>query len=281
MEFPGRLAVVTGASSGIGAEAAVLLGRRRMRVALLARGADGLTATAERVAAAGGTAAVHLVDLGDESGTAAKCEAILRDLGAPDFVLHCAGAGRWLFLDETPAGEGRAMMDAPYFAALHVSRALLPAMLARGSGRLVFVNSPAALMPWPGATGYIAARWALRGLFEALQQDLAGTGVGATHVVVGKVSSAYFAHNPGVEERIPKIDRLIPTLTPEEAAAVVVRAAERGAGEVVAPFMLGFFSIWGRHLPGATALLLRATGARHPATRRARGSARSGSGLAK
>jgi short-subunit dehydrogenase len=281
MEIPGRLAVVTGASSGIGAEAAVLLARRRIRVALLARGAEGLAATAERVMAAGGTASIHPADLADESASTATCEGVLREHGSPDFVLHCAGAGRWLFLDETPDGEGRAMMDAPYFAALHVSRALLPAMLARGGGRLVFVNSPAALMPWPGATGYVAARWALCGLFEALRQDLAGTGVGVTHAVVGKVSSPYFAHNPGAEERIPKIDRLIPTLTPEEAAAVIVRAAERGAGEVVAPFMLKFFAVWGRHLPGTTALLVRATGVRHPATRRARGSAGSGSGLAK
>ncbi len=250
------LAGVTGASSGIGAEAAVLL----------ARGSEGLAATAARVVAAGGAATTYPVDLGDEAATAAACAAVVRE-GAPGLILHCAGAGRWLFLDETSPGEGRAMMDAPYFAALHVTRAFLPAMLAAGSGRIVFVNSPAAVMPWPGATGYVAARWALRGLFEALHQDLAGTGVGATHVVVGKVASPYFAHNPGAEERIPRIDRLIPTLTPEAAASVVVRAAERGALEVVAPFMLKFFAIWGRHLPRTTGRLVRATGARRPPVR--------------
>ena len=154
MDLAGRLAVVTGASSGIGAEAAVLLARRGMRVALLARGAERLAATAERVAAAGGGAAtVHPADLGDERVAAAACEAIARAHGVPDLVVNCAGAGRWLFLDETPPGEGLTMMEAPYFAALHVSRAFLPGMLARRSGRLVFVNSPAALMPWPGATG--------------------------------------------------------------------------------------------------------------------------------
>jgi len=60
-----------------------------------------------------------------------------------------------------------------------------------------------------GAAGYASARWALRGFTEALRQDLAGSGVGVTHFVVGKVSSAYFAHNPGTEARIPTIARLI------------------------------------------------------------------------
>ena len=264
MELQGRLAVVTGASSGIGAETAVRLARSGARVALLARGAAGLATTAERVTAAGGTASVHPADLGDESAAAAACDTIARAYGVPDLVVNCAGAGRWLFLDETPPGEGRVMMDAPYFAALHVSRAFLPAMLARGSGRLVFVNSPAALMPWPGATGYVAARWALRGLFEALRQDLAGTGVGATHVVVGKVASPYFTNNLGAEDRIPAIARLIPTLSPEQAAAIVLSAVERDAGEVVAPAMLRLFAVWGRHVPWATAFLLRTTGVRHP-----------------
>ncbi|HEX9438538.1 MAG TPA: SDR family NAD(P)-dependent oxidoreductase, partial [Roseiflexaceae bacterium] len=51
----------------------------------------------------------------------------------------------------------------PYFAAFYITRALLPAMLRRGSGHLVYVNSPASLVAWPGAAAYTAARWALRG----------------------------------------------------------------------------------------------------------------------
>jgi short-subunit dehydrogenase len=157
------------------------------------------------------------------------------------------------------------MMAAPYFAAFFATRAFLPGMLSRGSGRILNVNSPASKLPWPGAAGYAAARWALRGFAGALRQDLAGTGVGVTHFVAGKVSSAYFAHNPGAEARIPAISRLIPTLTPEEAAAALVGAVLRDAKEVVVPFMLRVFWICGSLTPGLTAWLLRKTGARHPA----------------
>jgi len=75
-------------------------------------------------------------------------------------------------VEETSADEAVAMMAMPYFAAFYLTRALLPAMLDRGTGQIIYVNSPAALVAWPGATGYTAARWALRGLAEALRADL-------------------------------------------------------------------------------------------------------------
>jgi short-subunit dehydrogenase len=152
------------------------------------------------------------------------------------------------------------MMAAPYFAAFFTTRAFLPGMLARRSGRLAFVTSPAAYAPWPGATGYAAARWAIRGLAEALRADLHGTGLGVTLFTAGKVSSPYFAHNSGTEERMPGIARLYRTLTPEEAAAALVRAIERRSGEVVVPGLLRWTMRFQRVWPGAVAWMLTRTG---------------------
>ncbi len=84
------------------------------------------------------------------------------------------------------------------------------------------------------------------------------------HFVPGKTSSGYFAHNPGSEERIPLVSKLIPTLTPGEAAAALVGGIERDAREVVVPFMLRLFRFFERPFPGLTRRLLRATGVRHP-----------------
>lgn len=70
-------------------------------------------------------------------------------------------------------------------------------MLKRGSGRCVFVNSVASRLVWPGAAAYTAARWAVRGLFEAVRAETAGTGVRAVMVTLAKVSSEYWANNPG------------------------------------------------------------------------------------
>ena len=70
------------------------------------------------------------------------------------------------------------------------TRLFFRSLLARGRGAFVHVGSPASLMPWPGATAYSASRWALRGLHEALCQDLAGTGVRSCHVLLGEVRTA-------------------------------------------------------------------------------------------
>jgi uncharacterized protein len=160
------------------------------------------------------------------------------------------------------------MMQAPYLAAFNTTRAFLPAMLARRRGVLLHVNSPAALQPWPGATGYAAARWALRGLHEALDMDLHGTGVRSCHVVFSEVSSAYFDANPGTRDRLPGIGRLIPTSTPEQCARVLLRTIDRPRRQVISPLALRL-SWWSQNLaPWATRALVRTTGYRRtPDTR--------------
>ncbi|HSB37068.1 MAG TPA: SDR family oxidoreductase, partial [Thermoanaerobaculia bacterium] len=168
MDLRGRLAVVTGASSGIGAATARLLAREGARVVLVARTGGALEKISGEIRAAGGEATAVAADLGDAVAATGACERILREAGVPDLLVNNAGAGRWLFTEETPPGEAVAMMAAPYFAAFFATQTFLPGMLARGSGRIVNVNSPAAKLTWPGAAGYASARWALRGFTEAL-----------------------------------------------------------------------------------------------------------------
>ncbi len=265
MRIKGSTALITGASSGIGAALARELGRRGARVVLLARTATALEEVAAEVRAAGGQADVFPVDLADPAAVERIAPAVLAQAGPPDLLINNAGVGRWLFLEETSAEEAAAMMAVPYFAALAVTRAFLPAMLARRRrGALVFVNSPAALMPWPGATAYTGARWALRGLAEALRADLHGTRLLVTTVVPGKVSSSYFDNNPGVEQRIPGLARLLPTVTPERAALEILRGVERRRHLVIFPFLLrALYHIHGV-APGPVRWLAAATGARRP-----------------
>ena len=101
-----------------------------------------------------------------------------------------------------------------------------------------------------------------RGLHEALRADLHGTGVRSCHLVLGKVSSEYFQHNPGAEERIPAISRTIPTLTPEECARIIARLMRRPRAQAVYPFMLRMYYWMSLVFPGAVRTLLRVTGYR-------------------
>ncbi len=265
MHVHDRVVVVTGASSGIGAATALALARRRVRaVALVARGAEALERVAADVRALGVDALPCPADLTDAGAVERARRTIEESLGAPDVLVNNAGAGRWLYVEETPPEEAVQMMAAPYFAAFYATRAFLPGMLARGSGHVVNVTSPAGYAAWPGATGYVAARWAMRGFTEALRADLRGAGVGVTLFTPGRVASAYFEHNPGAEARIPGIARLFRTLTPEEAAEALVRGIERGTPEVLTPPLLKL-TVWFQRLwPGAVSALLARTGATRP-----------------
>jgi len=241
MKISGSLALITGASSGIGAATARALAARGARVLLLARRQAELERVAAEVRAAGGQADCWAVDLAD----AAAVDHVFDQLDAaglaPCIVVNSAGAGRWLFTEETEPAEAVQQMAVPYFAAFFVTRRCLPSMLRRRAGRIVNINSPAAFGAWPGAAGYTAARYALYGFTAALRVDLHGTGVGVTSVVAGLVSSDYFERNPGVTARLPKIARLTRWVTPEEVAQAVVTGIEHERREVVLPGMLRFF----------------------------------------
>lgn len=256
MRLAGKRVMVTGASQGIGAAAASRYAERGAHVLLVARSAEGLKRQVERINEFGGSAEAITADLAnvDEINT----------LGAsvepPDVLVNNAGVGRWLFLDDTSPAELQSMTAVPYLAALLLTRAFLGGMRARGAGWIVNVNSPVSRLPIPGATGYASARWALRGLTASLRLDLRGTGIGVSEVVPGKVTSEYFVNNPGAEERIPAIARLIPTVTPERVADAMVAAVERERAEIFLPWQLKAFELSGRVFPGLTSYLTWRTG---------------------
>jgi short-subunit dehydrogenase len=264
MRIHSSLVLITGASSGIGAATALEVARRGGRVVLLARSRGGLEAVADKVRAAGSTAHVYPVDLADPEAVEATARRIEEEVGVPDVLVNNAGAGRWLYPEETEPRQVMAMMAVPYFAAFWLTRAFLPAMRRRGSGHIVNVTSAAAYVGMRGATGYSAARWAVRGFTAALRSDLAGSGIGVTLIAPGKVATPYFEHNPGSEERIPAITRLYPTLTVEQVARSVVRAVERRRREVVEPFLLRLTLVLHRIVPWPVDWLLVRTGWRRP-----------------
>ena len=140
------VAVVTGASSGIGAAFARLVASRGAHVVLLARSAAPLAALAAEIKAAGGSASWHAVDCADGAAVDAMAVQVLAEHGAPTLVVCSAGAGQWKALWEMSVTEVQRTVDAPFMAAALVSRAFLPAMLAAGAPRqssLVYVQSPA------------------------------------------------------------------------------------------------------------------------------------------
>ncbi|RMG96633.1 MAG: SDR family NAD(P)-dependent oxidoreductase, partial [Chloroflexi bacterium] len=148
MEIQGKTAVITGASSGIGAATAKALAQKGAHVLLLARTQDKLAEVAESIIAANGQASIYPVDLSQSEAIRETAVQIQTQHGTPHILINNAGMGRWLAIDETDPAEARQMMAVPYFAAFEITRAFINGMLAQNEGHIVNITSPAAYAPW-------------------------------------------------------------------------------------------------------------------------------------
>jgi short-subunit dehydrogenase len=254
------LVLVTGASSGIGEATARRYGASGARVLLLARNADRLDDVAHAIRKDGGAASPYPVDLADSGAIEEVSARIASEAGTPDILINNAGAGRWLPLIETTAEEVLAMIEVPYLAAFNLTRAFLPKMLARRSGAIACITSPASYVAWPNAAAYTAARAALRGFTEALRADVKGSGLTVTLVVLGVVDSPYWEHNPGSREHVPVANpTLASTLSTAEAAETIFAGIASRKQTVVKPALLRALFLLNAVAPRLVACELRRT----------------------
>jgi uncharacterized protein len=264
MNLAGKTVLITGASQGLGAATARAMAARGAEVLLLARSEDKLREVATTIEGSGGRAHVYPVDLADLDAVVATADAIKTHKLLPEVIVNNAGIGRWLFIEQTSLEEMQAIMAVPYFAAFAVTKAFLAEMAERGSGNVCNIYSPGAWFPFPSSVAYTAARWALRGFSAALRVDMRGTGVTVTDIVLAKIASNYWENNPGSEERLPWVSRLIPTLSVDQAAAIVTRAVERERREATGPLMYSLFHQIGRPFPRFVHWCVCFSGAKRP-----------------
>lgn len=252
MKIDGTRALVTGASSGIGAATARALAARGASVILVARNMERLTAVATGIKAAGGDAEAYAADLAQAQEVSRTAGLVRERHGVPDILVNNAGAGRWLPIVDTNAEELAAMLAVPFLAAFNLTREFLPGMRRRGTGHIVNVTSIGAFLVWPSAAGYIAARWAMRGFNEALRAEVYGSRIGVSLVGFAQVSSSFWEHNPGSWERLPAAAHRLRTLTPDDAAAEIVEAIERERRVVLRPRMIYLLRLLNTLLPRGT-----------------------------
>ena len=162
--YTGKRALVTGGSEGIGLAVAQELHKRGAHVSIAGRSREKLEIAKCRLP----FAAVHCLDLTDFLATQA-----LIDEEAPfELVVNCVGFARPGYLLEQQVGEIRAMMETNLFAAVNLSKVLLPSWTARRSGHLVHTSSIAGFLGLFGYTGYCASKFALLGFCEALRREV-------------------------------------------------------------------------------------------------------------
>jgi len=184
-----RPAVVTGASSGIGAATAMALAALGHPVALGARRLDKLELVAEQVRAAGGEAVCHPLDVTDGDSVEEFVAKARADLGDLEIVVSNAGSLRPGRIEDADPEVFTRELDLNVTGAHRLVRAVVPGMRERRRGDLVFVSSDVATRARPFMTAYAAAKWGLEGMVHALQMELEGSGIRASLVRPGPVWS--------------------------------------------------------------------------------------------
>ncbi|MBC9728677.1 SDR family oxidoreductase [Streptomyces sp. TRM68367] len=223
-----RAVVVTGASGGVGRAAARAFAARGDRVALLARGREGLAAAADEVQRAGGEAIVVPVDVADAKAVEDAAQRVVDTFGRIDVWVNNAFAGVFAPFTEITPDEFRRVTEVTYLGYVFGTRAALRHMLPRGRGTVVQVGSALAYRGIPLQSAYCGAKHAIQGFNESLRCELLrdGSGVRTTMVQLPALNTPQF---DWVLSRLPGRARPVaPVYQPEVAARAIVHAAGHG-----------------------------------------------------
>src|SRR5260221_2014957 len=187
-----RTAVVTGASSGIGAATTVKLAEAGYHVVLAARRGDRVEALAERIKERGGQAEAHRLDVTDR----AAVDALAKSLERCDVLVDNAGGavGGDTVEGSAPA-DWLTMYEVNVIGTLHVTQALLPKLIASGDGTIVVLSSTAGFVAYEGGGGYVAAKHGEHALAATLRLELCGQPVRVIEIAPGMVKTDEIALN--------------------------------------------------------------------------------------
>jgi NADP-dependent 3-hydroxy acid dehydrogenase YdfG len=185
-----RVAVVTGASSGIGAASAKGLAAAGYRVVLTARRADRLADVAAQIADSGGSAVVHELDVTDRPAV----DALAQSLDRCDVLLANAGGAVGAdTIAASSAADWQAMYDVNVLGTLHVTQALLPKLIGSGAGTIVLMGSTAGLISYEGGGGYVVAKHGTHAIAETLRLELFDQPIRVIEIAPGMVKTPEFA----------------------------------------------------------------------------------------
>ncbi len=230
MSLAGRVAAITGASSGIGLAVATQLAREGVAVVMGARRADRLDAAVEEIRAAGGRAEAIVMDVMSEADVARMAARAQEVFGGLDLMICNAGFGYYGTVEDTPPEIMRRMMDVNFMGTFYGARVALPIFRTRGGGHLIIMSSIVGRRGIALMSGYSATKAAQVAFAESLRTEYAGT---ATHVsVVFPVSTATEFRFAMERDYGHSVSGLGPTQSVAEVARAVVECARRPRPEV-------------------------------------------------
>ena len=239
-ELRGRVALITGAASGIGAALSLALAGKGCALALVDRDARGLATTARAAAAQGVAVSEHVLDLADAQAIAALPGAIQARHGGLHVLVNNAGVALGGRFEAVDLADVEWLMDVNLRAVLRMTHAFLAMLKAQDAAQIVNLSSVYGIVAPAGNAPYCASKFAVRGFTEALRHEYEGSPLGVTLVHPGGVATA-IARNARpprggdprlIAQGVAAMEKLL-TLTPEEAARQIVTGIERRAPRVL------------------------------------------------
>jgi NADP-dependent 3-hydroxy acid dehydrogenase YdfG len=239
--FDDKVVVITGAGSGIGRALSLNLARQGARLALSDVDETGLAETVRQVEAAGvREVRADRLDVADRSAFEAYAAAVADHFGRVNVVVNNAGVALAGDLEDLDWSDMDWIMGINFWGVVHGTKFFLPHLVASGDGHVVNLSSLFGLVSMPGQSMYNAAKYAVRGMSEALREEMliAGHPVGVTVVHPGGIKTA-IARNARVSGREDKeatakfFDEKLAKMTPERAAEIIVKGVQGDKARVL------------------------------------------------
>lgn len=238
--FAGKVAVVTGAGSGIGQALAIELGRSGAKLAISDVDTEGLAQTEEQLKAIGAPVKSDRLDVTEREAFVAYAEAVNEHFGKVNQIYNNAGIAFTGDIEISQFKDIERVMDVDFWGVVNGTKAFLPYVIASGDGHVVNVSSVFGLFSVPGQAAYNAAKFAVRGFTEALRQEmiLARHPVAVTTVHPGGIKTA-IARNATAAEGLDRddlaklFDKRLARTSPERAAKVILDAVRKKKARVL------------------------------------------------
>lgn len=239
-EIKGKIAVVTGAASGIGRATALALAKEGATLAIADLDRDGLAETASRIQAVNGQVSSFMLDVASRDAVHAFAQEVEATLGKADIVINNAGVAQVAMVEELSYDDLEWVMNIDYWGVVHGTKAFLPQMQAKGAGHIVNVSSVFGLFSVPSQAAYNSAKFAVRGFTEALSHEMRGTDIHVSCVHPGGIKTNIMRNArflQSVQETVKEeaatgFDRFART-TPDMAAQTILKGIKKNKRRIL------------------------------------------------
>lgn len=256
-DLKGKIAVVTGASSGIGRELALGLAREGCRLALADTDFDGLRETERMAKLAGGQAIIRRVDVSSKKEIYSFAEHVIKHYGEVDIVINNAGVVFTSTIEDLSYRDFERVMNINFWGAVYGTKAFMGYLKKQKSSHIVNISSVYGLWGLATQASYSSSKFALRGFTETLMQELRGSGVHASCVYPGGVKTNIVMHsyselhdvNPDKKEKFIKKFSDTAMTTPGKAAKIIISGIKRNRKRILIGPDAFFFDITQRMFP--------------------------------